>query len=171
MVDYCVYKVRDRLASSLQVPDSAKVQSNNQIFPAVEIFHSKFCRSQTSNMQIIAALALAATAIAAPTAQSQCLKAAKDLAFQIRDFTFNSRAIYSTPAHLATSEGTVKFDFAVSAKKAPIQCSATSVGTYPAYFQGDTWYACEATDTFSAKFKYDLETGLVTLKAHWNCPE
>jgi polyisoprenoid-binding protein YceI len=120
---------------------------------------------------IITVLALTATALAAPTAESQCLKAAKDLTFQIRDFTFQSRAIYSTPAHLATSEGTVEFDFAVSAKKVPIRCSATSAGTYPGYFQGNTWYACDATDTFSASFKYDLETGLVNLKAHWNCPE
>jgi polyisoprenoid-binding protein YceI len=122
-------------------------------------------------MYLVAALALASAAIAAPVAESACTKAAKDLTFQIRDFTFNSKAIYSTPAHLATSEGAVDFDFAVSAKKNSIHCSATTVSTYPNYFDGTTWYECAASETFSASFKYDLDTGLVKLKAHWNCPE
>lgn len=125
-------------------------------------------------MQLITAIALlAGTAIAAPAAesQSQCLKAAKDLTFQIRDFTFDSKAIYSTPAHLATSQGDVSFDLAVSAKKVPIHCSASSVSTYPVYFDGKTWYECDATDTLSASFKYDLKSGLVKIKASWQCPE
>lgn len=122
-------------------------------------------------MQLITALGFAAVALAAPAPESQCLKAANDLTFQIRDFTFDSKAIYSTPSHLATSEGTVAFDFAVSGKKNPIHCEATSVSTYPTYFDGTKWYACDATDAFSASFKYNLETGLVNLKAHWNCPE
>ena len=87
-------------------------------------------------MQLITVVALASAALAAPTAESACTKAAKDLKFEITDFTLNSSAIYSTPAHLATSEATVNFDLGVSAKKNPIQCSAESVSTYPNYFDG-----------------------------------
>lgn len=90
-------------------------------------------------MQLITVVALASAVLAAPTAESACTKAAKGLKFEITDFTFNSKAIYSTPAHLATSEGTVDFDFGVSAKKNPIHCSAESVSTYPNYFDGKVY--------------------------------
>ena len=122
-------------------------------------------------MQLITVAAFASAALAAPAAQSACTKAAQDLTFSIKDFTFDSQAIYSTPSHLATSEGHVDFDLAVSAKKQPIHCSADSVSTYPSYFDGQTWYDCEASDTFSAQFKYDLDTGLVKIKANWQCPD
>ncbi len=90
-------------------------------------------------MQLITVVALASAALAAPTTQSACTKAANDLTFEVANFTFNSTAIYSTPAHLATSEGTVGFDFGVSAKKITVHCSAETSSTYPNYFNGEVY--------------------------------
>ena len=122
-------------------------------------------------MRLLTTFALASAAIAAPAADSCTSDSSQSANFTISDFTFDGVATYSTPSHLATSEGTVSFNLKVSPIKKAIHCSAATTGTYPTYFDGKTWYECKDSDKLSASFKYDVETGVVKVKTHWYCSE
>lgn len=96
-------------------------------------------------MQYLAALLLAATAvIASPTPSGlECRRPPrpcnKDIVFTLSDITYESNYVYSTPAHLATSLGTIKFNLTNPAEPYVTHCMAQST-RYSGFFYGDQTY-------------------------------
>lgn len=113
-------------------------------------------------------LTLASAAAAIPAAAPAC-GAGKTTDFIIKDFLFSSQATYSTPSHLATSEANVTFSLKLPTKPKLVSCSATTVGTYPNYFDGTELYDCVDGKTTSASFKYNSNTRKLVIKGEWSC--
>lgn len=118
-------------------------------------------------LQLATALSLASIALAAPAVTCGV---GNDPDFGIEDFIFSSHARYSTPSHLATSEASVTFSLLLPTKPKALSCSATTVGTYPNYFDGTETFDCVDGKTTSASFKYNFNTQKLVINAEWTCP-
>jgi hypothetical protein len=95
------------------------------------------------------------------------------LYMQLQEIDYHSYWTYSTPAHLAVSEGFVNFNIVNNLIQAPIKCSAE--GTVPfGFFYGDKSYNCDvsaipADFSASATFTFSSTDGTFGLNATWIC--
>jgi len=86
--------------------------------------------------------------------------------FTLSNITYYSYLIYSTPAHLAVSQGSVNFTLTNSATSSSVFCAANS-GQPFAFFSGNIIYNCTSGPD-SPTFEYTT-TDLFQVNATWTC--
>jgi hypothetical protein len=128
---------------------------------------------------------LFAVALCTPSAISSSIKARASLhgkcnkkaaSFTLKDIYFSSSVIYSTPAHLAVSQGHVEFNITNSAVPYKTHCQADSVGRLPDFFYGDVVYQCDAptgkgkgNGTGITTFTFSKSAGTFNVTQAWSC--
>jgi hypothetical protein len=92
--------------------------------------------------------------------------------FTLKDITYSSEIIYSTPAHLAVADATISFNLTNKVLPYTTHCTATSL-RYPDFFYGEIVYQC-ATPTgagvgpvASANFTFSEPGGVFTVNQTW----
>jgi hypothetical protein len=92
--------------------------------------------------------------------------------FTLRDITYSSEIIYSTPAHLAVSDATISFNLTNKALPYTTHCTATSL-RYPDFFYGELVYKCDAPSgagigpAASANFTFSYPDGVFSVNQTW----
>ncbi|KAL0471113.1 hypothetical protein QR685DRAFT_544656 [Neurospora intermedia] len=117
-----------------------------------------------------AALALAATATAAPT------NGTTSLTWDVKDFEFKAEYQFTTPAH-QNSYGHVNFSLTSEKTGAVYSCGAQSSQIPNFFYDFNDFYPCsapkgpvEGTESW-ASFKYNREDGKVTIRETLYAPE
>ncbi|KAF2396455.1 hypothetical protein EJ06DRAFT_240766 [Trichodelitschia bisporula] len=85
--------------------------------------------------------------------------------FTLSNINYNSSMIYSTPAHLAVSEGYIDFDLENSAVPYTAHCSAYSSRGF-GFFFGDQVYQC-TVPAGSASFTFSQPDGVFNVNETW----
>lgn len=117
-----------------------------------------------------AALALAATATAAPT------DATTSLTWDVKDFDFHADYVFTTPAH-QNSYGYVSFSLTSEKTGAVYSCDAQSSQIPNFFYDFNDFYPCSASKgavegtESSVSFKYNREDGKVTVRETLNASD
>ena len=101
--------------------------------------------------------------------KEQPSKCAANPYFILQDIKFYSYVIYSTPAHLAVSEGFINFTLTNTADWSNAFCSGEG-GTPFTSFNGDLIYHC-STGHIYPSFRYTFPSNLFQVNATWSCWE
>lgn len=80
-----------------------------------------------------------------------------------------SYLIYSTPAHLAVSQGFINFTFSDSASQSPGLCQGSSNTPFD-FFRGDRDYPCLQAAPDTSSFRY-ISGGDFKINSTWTCVE
>lgn len=123
-----------------------------------------------SKFTVVSCLGLAASIAAnpVPNTRPECTYAVLTL----NQINYSSEMIYSTPAHLAVSDGTVSFDLINSELPYVVQCSQTSSQS-PGFFYGNQEYTCPmpsgASPGDAVSFTYNAADGTFNVNQTWSC--
>ncbi|OCK99911.1 uncharacterized protein K441DRAFT_537182, partial [Cenococcum geophilum 1.58] len=88
--------------------------------------------------------------------------------FTLKDITYSSQIIYSTPTHLAVADGHIEFNLTNSAVPYTTHCSGSSQWLYN-FFYGNIVYICNArtgegmAKGASANFTFSNPAGTFTV--------
>jgi len=104
---------------------------------------------------------------------SKPAKCPKKATFTLHDITYSSQMIYSTPAHLAVSSGTIAFNLTNTAVGYTTHCTASS-SQLTDYFYGNIDYTCDAPPPSAgadaaASFTFSKPDGAFTVNETWSC--
>jgi hypothetical protein len=95
--------------------------------------------------------------------------------FTLKDITYSSQIIYSTPAHLAVADGHIEFNLTNSAVPYTTHCSGSSEWLYD-FFYGNIVYICDArtgegvAKGASANFTFSNPAGTFAVNQTWSEP-
>jgi Alternaria alternata allergen 1 len=102
---------------------------------------------------------------------SKCVARAE---FILENINYYSYLAYSTPAHLAVSEGFINFTLTKTADGSNAYCYGEG-GTPFNFFNGDIIYHCSdfqtSSSSSSSSFKYSYPSNLFQVNATWICQE
>lgn len=94
--------------------------------------------------------------------------------FTLKNITYSSSLTYSTPAHLAVSEGQISFNLTNSALSYTTHCTGYS-SRLTDFFYGDIWYQCDAVTGkevgtgATANFTFSKPDGTFNVNQTWSC--
>jgi hypothetical protein len=92
--------------------------------------------------------------------------------FTISDIIYSSSTTYSTPAHRATTGGTISFNLTNKALPYTTHCTATGM-RYPGFFYGEMVYQCDTPTgagvgpVASANFTFSYPGGVFSVNQTW----
>jgi hypothetical protein len=113
------------------------------------------------------AFSLATTILAKDKIQiSKCIDNPE---FILQDIKYYSYLVYSTPAHLAVSEGFINFTLTNTADRSDVFCNGEG-GTPFTFFNGDLIYHCSTSHGYPS-FRYTFPSNLFQVNTTWSCWE
>jgi hypothetical protein len=92
--------------------------------------------------------------------------------FHLHNITYTDNTIYSTPAHLAVSDGSISFSITNTAVSYTTQCSAHAEQC-PDFFYGNLVYACTVENGqgvgAGTNFTFEKAGGRIQVNSTWSC--
>ncbi|XTI90476.1 hypothetical protein V2W45_1522251 [Cenococcum geophilum] len=156
------------MPNSLLYAFAATFSKKGSRHPKVEIFLKSQLQSAAHNIKLLALL----LPIFLFTTSSTSYPFEGKPVFTLKDITYSSQIIYSTPTHLAVADGHIEFNLTNSAVPYTTHCSGSSQWLYN-FFYGNIVYICNArtgegmAKGASANFTFSNPAGTFTQNANW----
>ncbi|TAQ90958.1 hypothetical protein B7494_g710 [Chlorociboria aeruginascens] len=109
-----------------------------------------------------------------PTLGLSTILCAEPPVFTLHNIAYSAEEIYTTPAHLAVSQGFMAFNLTSTAVAYSTNCSAVS-DMIPSFYYGNIVYQCDPlpgpAPVIASNFTYDEPTGQFSVNQTWNCDD